>query len=980
MAAEMSEVMSGEEVEMSEEVSGTVYSDMGVDRVIDLFTSELSSELRDRHAAAIRRLCRSYPEGIAIRDLPKVDHLMDITIRLVVEEGDEELGEPLCAMLQALSLPFLKKSATDEFRGFTAISAIFTRISECLRTSMPREVVLSAAAMLQAHASAYGASRSWAGRLTDTGPEAEKNADMRVFLQNQRLLGKSGTVEAAVLFLSQLLSEDSDDPDRDDIVLAFVDLLVLFSRSPDNAEILADAGLLETIPLLLEPSISCRWLPQAVDLMWNVLDAHPEAARALSEEPARELATAIHGVLQHAAEHGYRLQDKEARNDLVAVMWMLAAGWEFSRALRDVKCLMLLLDVVVCPEFNAAPSAAFEKNMLSHDTEDAQLKRLAWSVVTRVCTSSSSGSEPDQGALDQAIGTGFLQVQLMYLDTDPDLELRARWTAAQFHGLRSQVLSTLWSLAAPCEEQLSDMGLVPALINFIHSADDTESLAKAMSVLERTAQRPRYWDELVREGAVALSLSIFDSTHAEGRSGEIRENALLTICCLCQSRPECVAQFRRAGGIPAIRAELVRLRGLDHTLPSPFAAVVLQTVWVCISHCRKNLARFLAADGMDALLDLLEPIHEYLRPLLLSALTDMLANPRSHQFLHDWRSSKDGESAVHHVIALWRQEEAARGIGAGSTLSNLERPLAGTGKRVAWIPRSTVAQAVRDKHKAEQVETFARACTSDGLLVKVYCFLDALGWDSMDYLPHEDKVTLCLIQGYVKLTQGDLWQDIVESFRESGFRPTSPDQARLDMAVETVHECTRDLAGTQIELQQSRYDVAAEGEQASYTRMITQREMDAEARTYRRDKTRLSMKERQALKARKEHMMRTSLRPDLGSHQLDMPFEAAPVAPAIAGDARFGAYDSDEPQVEYTQRSEHSDWQTGSMSATGGTRRDAQIPEDDDEGSDEDAAELRSGVGSQVSSRAASRPTSVGTSVAPQPPLPRPVAGQVGAL
>ena len=55
-------------------------------------------------------------------------------------------------------------------------------------------------------------------------------------------------------------------------------------------------------------SITGPWLPQAVDLMWNVVDAYPPAAAQLDEDGAIRLAEAFFAVLRDAADNGYRKQ------------------------------------------------------------------------------------------------------------------------------------------------------------------------------------------------------------------------------------------------------------------------------------------------------------------------------------------------------------------------------------------------------------------------------------------------------------------------------------------------------------------------------------------------------------------------------------------------------------------------------------------------------------------------------------------------
>lgn len=70
------------------------------DKVIGLFTHSLSSELYDRHVAAIHRMCRAASEGFAIRELPKVDQIVQFTIALLRKTGAREVEEAATHLLR----------------------------------------------------------------------------------------------------------------------------------------------------------------------------------------------------------------------------------------------------------------------------------------------------------------------------------------------------------------------------------------------------------------------------------------------------------------------------------------------------------------------------------------------------------------------------------------------------------------------------------------------------------------------------------------------------------------------------------------------------------------------------------------------------------------------------------------------------------------------------------------------------------------
>jgi hypothetical protein len=77
-----------------------------IDKLIKLFTDGNSSELYDRHCAAIERLCSSSTEGFAIQDLPRLQQILELTLGLLLK-GVDRLNDPTCTLLRySESCPF----------------------------------------------------------------------------------------------------------------------------------------------------------------------------------------------------------------------------------------------------------------------------------------------------------------------------------------------------------------------------------------------------------------------------------------------------------------------------------------------------------------------------------------------------------------------------------------------------------------------------------------------------------------------------------------------------------------------------------------------------------------------------------------------------------------------------------------------------------------------------------------------------------
>ena len=74
-------------------------STMEMDRLLTLFRGPNSAELYERHIAALDKLCRTNAAGLAIRDLPKVQQIMELTLELV-RSGIADFLQPTIALLK----------------------------------------------------------------------------------------------------------------------------------------------------------------------------------------------------------------------------------------------------------------------------------------------------------------------------------------------------------------------------------------------------------------------------------------------------------------------------------------------------------------------------------------------------------------------------------------------------------------------------------------------------------------------------------------------------------------------------------------------------------------------------------------------------------------------------------------------------------------------------------------------------------------
>lgn len=62
------------------------------------------------------------------------------------------------------------------------------------------------------------------------------------------------------------------------------------------------------------------------------------------------------------------------------------------------------------------------------------------------------------------------------------------------------------------------------------------------------------------------------------------------------------------------------------------------------------------------------------------------------------------------------------------------------------------------------------------IMSKVYGVFKLVGFESFSQLGPKDEATLAFIEKYVKLRQGEVWQDIKQDLDRAGIKPTAADR------------------------------------------------------------------------------------------------------------------------------------------------------------------------------------------------------------
>jgi len=853
------------------------------DKVIGLFTHRHSAEMYDRHVAAIHRMCRNAADGFAIRELPKVEQILKFTLELLRKTTHSEVEEATMHLLRALSLPFVRRTSTDEFKMLNNISSIVSTVGSALSSELPSSIRIAAAEMLTAFASAYGNRPSHLD-LEGANGDSDLGTTQRQYHTNQSLVQRSQVVPLVVEALEQAmckfsimhvgheaartavrLNGGSGQPpntgpeyEYKDVGYAMARALLEFSYVQDNATEALAANLLDSMPGLLSYDIHDPLVFTSLELLWNCIEPLAAGARCSSITPERieGIALVLHRLLVQFLDMGFKETDKHSRNEVLLMMILLLDEPGFRSALVHAGTPTWLTAVCTVPELSDSHPLV-KPFMLTVDASDFELRELALSCLVSLCQ--------DPVARAEAYGGGFLQALLLYVDvsalgcaTGHIHPAIARWAPEQQHALQACSVEQLQRLVAIDPPAFLKGAAELTVLQFANNENDHVLLEGALKVLRVAATDGPLRTVLGEEGAIVTMLNLLCDMQAQWPE-PIRVLAAIVLGDLCDGHEPNQTAFRKADGVLLVQQKLTELRAVDPSLPSKLVLVTLRALWSCVVQNRKNTVRFLVSDGIDAMLDLLEVGHDSVHPLCLSILNDILENPKAHVFYHEWVSSRSGKQATQLLIDIWMREDTKRGITVKGQLSNTARPLLGSGERTVWVPKSEVAYGFQSAQRQKETELLTTAVDGERVLAKIYSCLKLLGFPAVaEGLDEEQLAILAFIEAFVKFKQGEFWQDVSVMLAGDGVEPTEEDTMRIASGIEAGEFMAETIRTNQglILAEKTQREKAAEGEFYEAKKMQETQEKDAKA--FKKDRSKLTMAERKAAKTAKEDMLKNS--------------------------------------------------------------------------------------------------------------------------
>mmetsp|Transcript_32935 Transcript_32935/g.63262 ORF Transcript_32935/g.63262 Transcript_32935/m.63262 type:complete len:884 (-) Transcript_32935:291-2942(-) len=826
-------------------------NEVAYEKLVLLFTSAHCADLHDRHVGVVERVCRVNPNGFAIRDLPHIERILRFVTDKVCEGKVELFSDCLCKLLRTLALPFARRTATDEFKMLNNISSMCHAVSQTFRPEVPNEAQIAAAEMLSEFACAYGARPSV---MDQDDEDSQVGPAPRLYHTNQGLLERSGAVQDTVrLGLAQAFGKPESEQDGA-LQLALVRAALQFSYHAGNAALMVKAGVMDVLCKSLARDFKLEVVFLSLELAWNLLENAPAAAHVALDDAGREsLVSVVTRQVRALLDGGYRAADKEMRNEFLLVAKMLASEERIRLSFFQSGFVKLAVAAAISPEM-ACEGMALKPFNQTQQAEDLEMKRLAWNLTGELCQ--------NEQCLKEAVGLGLLRSLLMYVDEESAASLAARWPPDQLRDLTLQSLSLMYLVVPHCHAQFSNLDGCRLVMRFVEEARSRDVKMAALRLLRNLASVDKLKTELGQHGAVRLALDLFQDPASEE---VVRQDAVAAACGLCKAHEGNQQVFRREGGLDALVGALTQLKSTDQTLPSALAVAVVDCAWAAVAPSRKSLARFLAAHGLDALLDFLESCNPYVFPVVLSCLADMMENPKAHDFFHSWASGVNRQNAAHMILDIWRAEEKARKmVDAQACLTRVARPLAGSVEgRLEWIPSLDMAYTFQSQEKKGVMARMKEVVNGDVICAKVYAVFSKLGFDSLNYLSPIDQSTLCTIEKYVEFKQGEVWQDIAADFESEFLKPTGSDRTRLQSGIDKAEMIARDVVEQQIALNQKYVEYLEADNTMFYNTTMQLAKDEAEAKVYKRSITNLTMKERLEAKLKKEQMLKSSFQKDM---------------------------------------------------------------------------------------------------------------------
>eukprot|EP00906_Rhabdomonas_costata_P006729 RCo009767 len=450
------------------------------DAFLQLLQDETTRDQTDRLLVVLRKALRDCVDGFhvccGLRGIPDaIGFCMEI-----LEAGVTDALVPLCELIEKCTLPFRIAKLQDELRLKSSLVSMLNAVASTL--SVKEELVKCTAAsaveqimarvrrdctddlavgLTMTHAGSTTSSvcsGARAGRSLVSSPGSECGGEEKSDRQHALQLAVMGS-----FVLSALCAELRRESLPLNVEMAVLRALREASTFCFGCEVLCQEGCLRRLFALLEGrDLQDPAAFLLVEVIWNVLELFPLAREQLQEDGLRVIVT-FHTLVRAALVDGYRVRDKEFRNDCLSVCTLLAGDTRTHQYFYESGFTETLFLAGFGLELNL-DNEVLQRITGSMAIQDFELKRLAWNLLYHL------SFHPANAQL--LLLRGALEALLCYMDMSCPNPVVRRWPTLQLMDLQAQALHVVCQLALQGPEKFAEVDGAATLLRFLHDGMD----------------------------------------------------------------------------------------------------------------------------------------------------------------------------------------------------------------------------------------------------------------------------------------------------------------------------------------------------------------------------------------------------------------------------------------------------------------------------------------------------------------------------
>jgi len=757
--------------------------DINFDSVMQLMTSKYTLELVDRHVAAVRKIAKSSSRGFLLRHLEPLVELL----RLVVQrfsQGQDEFAPALEEFIRVAALPFVSCKASDMITYGHHLSSFIKSLVSVLGVSSRFERVRIEVANTLA---------CW----SRSGLEQELLPDQPLI----QAVADTGTPNLRILQQSQVIDELSasfkveESPEAIVITLGAIRDMSLYRPL---ARQITNCGLLSNLVHVIRVNLLGSDVHLvAGEVLWNVLELDWEGcSEALGSMDVME---SFRDFMEVVFAKGYRFKDKIFRNDMMVLLMYLSKKEENRQLFADAGLMGLLCSHAVSREKDT------ENIALTGAEEDVEFRVLIWNTLARCCSNPSCA--------EVAQRCGLVASLLSSLST---------------RRLEMEALSTLFLLVQHMPSAFREANGHAIVVRLLRETTTREMRNKCLHLLQ-VAVRSGFSEALGQLGAVGTLIHIFMDKTVPMNCRQLCASVLAGLCSESDANRR---EFRKHGGVEAIREEV--LYRPDETTDNHlfFVLCVVDCIWCAVVGTRKNEVRFLDAGGLFAMLDVLEVAPLLLKQQLMGCLADMLEYKKAARLFISWNSQVTMKGGLKILLELWQLQQEHYGSTKDGVLLDTDRPLNPREERgVDSVTGALQASASSNSERLRRAMTFSDAqgrsvapkartprppppveLGKQDFRAKIYAIVSCIGFACHETLGIAERQQMEVVKLFPECVQLETWIQVQE--KVASIKPIAADRRWIE---ESVAERQKKTCSVQ-ELQQELADERQEDEEASLER------------------------------------------------------------------------------------------------------------------------------------------------------------------